>query len=174
LWENLSLAVSANRRQIALLFPFVVRKLEPIHLYDSVFSKGIFPEVCLHLNAIVKEFRRSTSESYRNVPIDNKRQDDDDYDPCASKTSLVEVNIDNEAVVLSLWDTVGQEHYDQLRPLSYPQTDVFLICFAIDRRKTLENVQEKVSQGPIYQAQGMPHLTGFILVDCGDPAFLSW
>src|SRR5947207_8243029 len=100
---------------------------------------------------------------YRDVPIDNKRQDDDDYDPCASKTSLVEVDIDNEAVVLSLWDTVGQEHYDQLRPLSYPQTDVFLICFAIDGRKTLESVQEKLSQGPISQAQKMPHLTSHLV-----------
>jgi hypothetical protein len=70
--------------------------LEPTHLYDSVFSKGIFPELCPHLNAVVKEFRLSTGESYRNVPIDNKRQDDDDYDPCASSTSVVDVNIDEK------------------------------------------------------------------------------
>ena len=173
MWENFSLAVSAYRKHIALSFPIVVSKLELTHLYDSVFSKGIFPEVCLHLNAVVEEFRRSTGESYRNVPIDNKRQDDDDYDPCASTTSVVDVNIDGKVVVLSLWDTAGQEHYDQLRPLSYPQTDVFLICFAIDRRKTLESVQEKVSQGPISQAQKMPHLTS-LLVDCRDPVYLSW
>jgi hypothetical protein len=44
-------------------FPIIASKLELTHLYDSVFSKGIFPEVCLHLNAVVKEFRLSTGES---------------------------------------------------------------------------------------------------------------
>jgi small GTP-binding protein len=82
------------------------------------------------------------TETFRLI---TKRQDDDDYDPCASSTSVVDVNIDGKAVVLGLWDTVGQEHYDRLRPLSYPETDVFLICFAIDWVETLESVQEKAS-----------------------------
>ena len=162
MWENFSLAVSAYRKHIALPFPIVVSKLELTHLYDIVFSKGIFPEVCLHFNAVVKDFELSTGESHRYVPIDNKRQDDDDYDPCASRTSVVYFNIDGKAVVLGLWDTVGQEHYDRLRPLSYPETDVFLICFAIDWIETLESVQEKVSQGPIFQAQKLRDLTWLI------------
>jgi len=36
-----------------------------------------------------------------------------------------------------------QEDYDRLRPLSYPQTDVFLVCFSINSRTTLENVEGK-------------------------------
>lgn len=41
------------------------------------------------------------------------------------------ITCDGETVSLGLWDTAGQEDYDRLRPLSYPQTDVFLICFSV-------------------------------------------
>ena len=34
---------------------------------------------------------------------------------------------------LTLWDTAGQEEYEKLRPLSYNQSDVVLVCFSIDR-----------------------------------------
>ncbi len=45
---------------------------------------------------------------------------------------------------LALWDTAGQEDYDRLRPLSYPDSHVILICFSVDSPDSLENVQEKV------------------------------
>lgn len=38
--------------------------------------------------------------------------------------------IGDEPYTLGLFDTAGQEDYDRLRPLSYPQTDVFLVCFS--------------------------------------------
>ncbi|KAM9922203.1 hypothetical protein OXX59_006004 [Metschnikowia pulcherrima] len=43
---------------------------------------------------------------------------------------------------LALWDTAGQEEYDRLRPLSYPDTDLILICFAIDNLVSLQNVKD--------------------------------
>ena len=46
-------------------------------------------------------------------------------------------------VELALWDTAGQEDYDRLRPLSYPDTDVILMCFSIDNPDSLENIPEK-------------------------------
>ena len=46
-------------------------------------------------------------------------------------------------VELALWDTSGMEDYDRLRPLSYPDTSVVLICFAIDSPDSLENIPEK-------------------------------
>lgn len=48
--------------------------------------------------------------------------------------------VDGVAVSLGLWDTAGQEDYDRLRPLSYPQTDVFLICFSVTRYVTQNNM----------------------------------
>lgn len=42
-----------------------------------------------------------------------------------------------------MWDTAGQEDYDRLRPLSYPDTDVILMCFSVDSPDSLENIPEK-------------------------------
>ncbi|MGH0185015.1 UNVERIFIED_CONTAM: hypothetical protein FKN15_018232, partial [Acipenser sinensis] len=39
--------------------------------------------------------------------------------------------------------SAGQEDYDRLRPLSYPQTDVFLVCFSVVSPSSFENVREK-------------------------------
>ena len=52
--------------------------------------------------------------------------------------------VDGKPISLGLWDTAGQEDYDRLRPLSYPQTDVFLICFSIVSRASFDNVKAKV------------------------------
>lgn len=53
--------------------------------------------------------------------------------------------VDGKTISLGLWDTAGQEDYDRLRPLSYPQTDVFLICFSLVSPPSFENVRTKVS-----------------------------
>lgn len=49
-----------------------------------------------------------------------------------------------KTVELALWDTAGQEEYDRLRPLSYPETNLLLVCFAIDSPASLENIMDKV------------------------------
>merc|ERR1719318_1339216 len=51
--------------------------------------------------------------------------------------------VDGRPVNLGLWDTAGQEDYDRLRPLSYPQTDVFLVAFSIISPHSFDNVKSK-------------------------------
>jgi Ras family protein A len=63
--------------------------------------------------------------------------------PTVFENYVAEVEVDGKRVELALWDTAGQEDYDRLRPLSYPDSHVILICFAIDSPDSLENVKEK-------------------------------
>jgi Rho family protein len=61
------------------------------------------------------------------------------------------IQFDGKLVELALWDTAGQEEYDRLRPLSYPDSDVILIVFSIDFPVSLGNVQDKVRYSPACQ-----------------------
>ena len=42
-----------------------------------------------------------------------------------------------------MFDTAGQEDFDRLRPLSYPDTDIVLICFSVDSTVSATSVMEK-------------------------------
>jgi Ras homolog gene family, member A len=66
------------------------------------------------------------------------------YVPTVFENYVADVEVDGKHVELALWDTAGQEDYDRLRPLSYPDSHVILICFSIDSPDSLDNVQEKV------------------------------
>jgi GTPase SAR1 family protein len=69
------------------------------------------------------------------------------YVPTVFENYVADVEVDGKHVELALWDTAGQEDYDRLRPLSYPDSHVILICFAVDSPDSLDNVQEKVRNG---------------------------
>lgn len=61
---------------------------------------------------------------------------------------------------IRLQDTAGQEDYDRLRPLSYPETDLVFVCFAIDCPPSLDNVMDKVRGLPgAYQATPLAYWT---------------
>jgi Rho family, other len=66
------------------------------------------------------------------------------------------VKYEEEIVNLGLWDTAGQEEYDKLRYLSYGNTHVFLISFAVNLKSSYDNVKDKWLKEVEQHAKGTP------------------
>ncbi|PVF94902.1 GTP-binding protein rhoA [Serendipita vermifera] len=82
--------------------------------------------------------------------------------PIFRENCVVDIEVENRAMELALWDTAGQEDYDRLRPLSYPDTHVVLICFSLEHLESFENVASKWVPEITHFCPGIP----FILVGC--------
>ncbi|KAG1474513.1 hypothetical protein G6F56_000313 [Rhizopus delemar] len=70
------------------------------------------------------------------------------YIPTIFETAAKDMVVDSRNVVAELWDSAGQEDYDRLRTLSYPDSDVIVIAFSVDIPESLENITEKVTLYP--------------------------
>ncbi|KAJ6263157.1 Cell division control protein [Drechslerella dactyloides] len=91
-----------------------------------------------------------------------------EYVPTVFDNYAVTVMIGDEPYTLGLFDTAGQEDYDRLRPLSYPQTDVFLVCFSVTSPASFENVKEKWIPEVRHHCPGIPCLIVGTQVDLRD------
>lgn len=85
-----------------------------------------------------------------------------DYVPTVFDNYSATVNVHGRRLEVGLWDTAGQDDYDRLRPLSYLQTDLFLVCYDIGRRATLARVESKWVPEIKQHAPRVP----FLLVGC--------
>ncbi|CAJ0939005.1 unnamed protein product, partial [Mesorhabditis belari] len=63
------------------------------------------------------------------------------YDTTVFDNFAVNINIEGKRYLVNLFDTAGQEDYAHLRTLSYPQANVFLLCFSMVDGKTLDAAQ---------------------------------
>uniref|UniRef100_A0A8C6QEC9 Uncharacterized protein n=1 Tax=Nannospalax galili TaxID=1026970 RepID=A0A8C6QEC9_NANGA len=70
------------------------------------------------------------------VTVDNGACEKAFYVPTVSENYTADTD-------LTLWDTTGQEDYDRLWPLYYPDADAILMCFSIESPDSLENIAEK-------------------------------
>ncbi|VDB86960.1 unnamed protein product [Peniophora sp. CBMAI 1063] len=78
------------------------------------------------------------------------------YIPTVFENYVTQVPFEGKSVELALWDTAGQEEYDRLRPLSYPESDVILIVFSVDFPVSLGNVQDKWFPEVAHFCEGVP------------------
>ncbi|KAJ2756131.1 hypothetical protein GGH94_003163 [Coemansia aciculifera] len=67
----------------------------------------------------------------------------DRYIPTIFDTWVADMEVDNTPVELALWDTAGQEDFDRLRFLCYPDANIIIICFSVDSPDSLHNVYDK-------------------------------
>ena len=66
-----------------------------------------------------------------------------EYVPLYFDNYSMQVKVDELTYILTFWDTgLPGEDSDRLRPLSYPGTDVFLVCFSIAEPASFRRVKE--------------------------------
>ncbi|KAI9842981.1 MAG: Rho GTPase [Sclerophora amabilis] len=95
----------------------------------NVFTRGYFPTV---YEPTVFELRPwyDSADSFSDRPYN-------------VSSYSADIFVDNAHIELSLWDTAGQEEFDRLRSLSYDDTHAIMLCFSVDSKDSLENVESK-------------------------------
>ncbi|KAH9174263.1 P-loop containing nucleoside triphosphate hydrolase protein [Lactarius sanguifluus] len=78
------------------------------------------------------------------------------YIPTVFENYVTNRQFDGKIIEIALWDTAGQEEYDRLRPLSYPESHVILIVFSVDFPVSLANVQDKWYPEVAHFCEGTP------------------
>mmetsp|Transcript_22509 Transcript_22509/g.25082 ORF Transcript_22509/g.25082 Transcript_22509/m.25082 type:complete len:194 (-) Transcript_22509:94-675(-) len=98
----------------------------------------------------------------------------EDYVPTVFDNYVVNLSAGDQTIELGLWDTAGQEEYDRLRPLSYANANVFLICFSVVNPVSHENVQEKWYPELMHFSPDVPYLLVGTKLDLrNDPSTLE-
>lgn len=63
-----------------------------------------------------------------------------EYEPTVFDNYSAPVQYLGENLMLNLWDCAGQEDYKHVRSLSYPGTDVFLVCYSVISPSSYHNI----------------------------------
>ncbi|TFK13987.1 PR domain zinc finger protein 2 [Platysternon megacephalum] len=84
------------------------------------------------------------------------------YAPSVFEKYTTSITIGNKEVILNLYDTAGQEDYDRLRPLSYQNTNMVLICYDVMNPTSYDNVLIKWYPEVSHFCRGVP----LILIGC--------
>eukprot|EP01120_Amphizonella_sp_Union-15-10_P004030 TRINITY_DN1451_c0_g1_i1.p1 TRINITY_DN1451_c0_g1~~TRINITY_DN1451_c0_g1_i1.p1 ORF type:complete len:418 (+),score=89.71 TRINITY_DN1451_c0_g1_i1:24-1277(+) len=79
-----------------------------------------------------------------------------DYIPTVFDNFNAVVKFEGTSVNLGLWDTAGQADFETLRPLSYKQSDLFLVFFSITSPTSFENIKQKWYPEILHHCPGVP------------------
>uniref|UniRef100_A0A8C3TGI2 Ras homolog family member F, filopodia associated n=1 Tax=Chelydra serpentina TaxID=8475 RepID=A0A8C3TGI2_CHESE len=84
------------------------------------------------------------------------------YAPSVFEKYTTSITVGSKEVILNLYDTAGQEDYDRLRPLSYQNTNMVLICYDVMNPTSYDNVLIKWYPEVSHFCRGVP----LILIGC--------
>uniref|UniRef100_A0AAY4A0X9 Rho-related GTP-binding protein RhoH n=2 Tax=Denticeps clupeoides TaxID=299321 RepID=A0AAY4A0X9_9TELE len=65
------------------------------------------------------------------------------YKPTIYDNTGVDVFMDGVQISLGLWDTAGNDTFRSVRPMSYQQADVVLICYSVAKPPSYASVRQK-------------------------------
>ena len=84
-----------------------------------------------------------------------------EYIPTVFESWMDHKVVDGTDIDIELWDVAGSEDHDPIRPLSevsYPGTDVFLLCFSLNTPSSFANVKERWYPELNHHCPGVPIL----------------
>nr|XP_013808891.1 PREDICTED: rho-related GTP-binding protein RhoF-like [Apteryx mantelli mantelli] len=84
------------------------------------------------------------------------------YVPTVFEKYTASFQVGSKPVKIHLWDTAGQEDYDRLRPLSYSDANVILMCFDVTNPSSYDNILTKWCPEVNHFCKGVP----VVLVGC--------
>ncbi|XP_023322353.1 cell division control protein 42 homolog isoform X2 [Eurytemora carolleeae] len=72
-----------------------------------------------------------------------KDQFPDTYDPTVFDNYQVKVTVGEDTYTIALFDTAGQEDFDRFRPMVFPGTDIFIVCYSIANPASYYNISTR-------------------------------
>jgi len=92
----------------------------------------------------------------------------EEYVPTVFENASKDATYKGKAVTLRLYDTAGQEEYDRLRPLSYPGTNIVLLCYSVASRSTFDSISSKWAPEVRHYLPRVPTILVGLKVDIRD------
>lgn len=90
------------------------------------------------------------------------------YVPTIFDNQTVAGMLYGKSYTLNIFDTAGQEDYERLRPLAYPQTDIFIMCFSTILPESFINIREKWVQEISHYCPDTPFILVATKIDLRD------
>ncbi|MBN3280683.1 RHOF protein, partial [Polyodon spathula] len=84
------------------------------------------------------------------------------YAPSVFEKYVSSIKVGNKEINLNLYDTAGQEDYDRLRPLSYQNANLVIVCYDVTNPTSFDNVLIKWFPEVNHFCLGVP----IILIGC--------